>query len=447
MPQLKAALIAVASVYEQGVQETEGWMDIAVRSLKNQELDVLAIRPVLTDRSRVKSIIEGLKREQFDLLVIMNGTWAADALQIDVMKEFSKPTLLWALPYPKTYSLASVQHLGSVLKELGIRFNYVYGAPDDENVARKVVRLAKIAQLANLWNGMRVGKVGRRYAWRTMGPADITYDELDLELAAGPNPVHIDLDELFAITSKIPDKQASQLIDTLKKNEKLGKVEVKEKPLLEAAKVYFAAKELIKRYQLDALTIECYPKFTGLDNLASAWLAEEGIVLVDEGDLGHTALCRIMQELAGKPVGLVEIAKIGNEDDTLILKHEGSGAQSLSEQISDTVLKPFSDESGVLVFSSVRPGPVTMATVWGRRGRYSMSILTGNAMKLSKEDVEKNGGGLVAKIRFRIPAEVLVDRIIDLGIDHHMMLTLGDIARELVDFCKMTGIQPINPDS
>jgi L-fucose isomerase-like protein len=445
MLQLTVALVAVASVFEAGVHETEGWMDTAIRNLEKQNLRVVAAKPVLTDRSNVGQTIERLRAERFELLVIMNGTWAADSLQVDIIREFSKPTLLWALPYPKTYSLASVQHLGSVLKELRIRFNYVYGAPDDIDSAKSIARFAKIAGLASLWNSMRVGKVGRRYTWRTMGPTDITYDELDLEPAPGPNPVHIDLDEFFALVGKIPDSQASELIGTLKKNGKLGKVEVKEKPLLEAAKAYFAAKELIKKYHLDALTIECYPKYAGLDNLASAWLAEEGIVSVDEGDLGHTALWRIMQELSGKPVGLIEPVKIDFENDTLILKHEGSGAPSLSEQISEVALKPVSEENGVLVFSSVKPGPVTMATVWGRRGKYKMNIVTGSALKLSKAEIEKNGGGLVAQVRFKIPAFVLVDRMIDLGVDHHLMLTPGDIAAQLVDFCKMTGIEPITP--
>jgi len=445
MSQPKVAIIAVASKFEQGVDETEGWMDTAVRTLKHQGLDVVAVKPVLTDRSNTESAIEQLRSEKFDLLVIMNGTWAADSLQIDIIKEFPTPRLLWAVPYAKTFSLASVQHLGSVLRQLEISFSYVYGAPDDEGVAQKILRQAKISNLANLWNGMRVGKIGRRFTWRTMGPADITYDELDLQLAAGPNPVHIDIDELFDLVGKVPDNQAKQLIETLRKSGKLGNVEVKEKALVEAAKVYFAQKELIKKYHLDAVTVECYPKYGGLDNVASAWLAEEGIVSVDEGDLGHTGLWRIMQELSGKPVALTEPALI-ERDGSLVLRHEGSGAPSLSEQISEVSLKPVTEEAGVVVLSSVRQGPVTLATVWGRNGKYKMSILSGNAVRLSKTEVEKYGGGLAAKIKFDMPADRLIDRMIELGVDHHLMLTPGNIVQELVDFCKMTGIEPVAPD-
>jgi hypothetical protein len=59
--------------------------------------------------------------------------------------------------------------------------------------------------------------------------------------------------------------------------------------------------------------VECYSKYGGLHNVASAWLAEEGTVAADEGDLGHTALWFVMQKLSGQPVGLLERVMI--EDD------------------------------------------------------------------------------------------------------------------------------------
>jgi L-arabinose isomerase len=451
--QPKVALVTVASTYEQGFEDAEKWMDMAERNLRAQQLVVYAAKPVLfTDRLNVKSVCEKLKTEQFDLLIILHGTWTTDALQFEVMQQFSKPTLLWALPFPKTYSLPSIIHFGSVLKQLGIRFSYVYGAPEDQKTLQRIAGLAKVSRLTNLWNGMRVGRVGRRSAWRVMGPFDTTYDELDWELARGPRSVTIDIKEFLTLADNIPDNKAREIVENLKKNGKVGTVEVEEKLLLDAARIYSASKDVIKRYALDALTIECYPYYPGLDNVASGWLSEEGIILNCEGEMGHMALSRIMQELSGKAVALIE--PTGNDGDALIMMHDGSGAPSLSEGPSSIVLKPVSPErargserTGIIVNSSVRPGKVTMATMWGRNGSYNMSIVTGTAIKLNNTEVEEYGGGLVAKVKLKVPATVLVERLIDRGADHHMMLTPADISQELVDFCKMTGIQYILPDS
>lgn len=443
MAPFKIGFAAVASIYEAGVDESEGWMNSAVKNLQNKGVEVIAAEPVLTDQSNLRKVLDQLKTKNIDLLVVMNGTWAADSLQFELIKGIGKPALLWALPYPKTYSLASVIHFGSVLRESGIYFKYVYGSPDDKQALSEVVKTAHIAQLANLWNSMRIGKIGRRFTWRTMGPADTTYDELDMELHPGPSAIHIDIDELFSITSKIEDEKAKDLINHMNQKGKLGVVEVKEKALIEAAKVYFAIKELMKKYSLDAVTVECYPKYGGTDNIASAWLAEEGIVSVCEGDLGHTALSIILQKLSDKPVGLLEPVQILEKENALVLRHEGSGAPSLSEDISQTRLKPVTEERGVLIFSAVKPGLCTLATVWGRRERYKMTTLKTQAMKLAPDDVDRFGGGLVAKLKLDTNAKAFVDKIVDIGADHHMMLTLGDITKELTEFCKMVKIEPL----
>ena len=445
MSRQRIGLIAVASIYEAGVDETEGWLDTAAAQLGRKGLEVLAIKPVLTDQSNVEPAVEQLRKEHVDLLVILNGTWTADSLQINIIKEICRPTLLWALPYPKTFSLASVQHLGSVLRELGVGFDYVYGSPDDGHVIDRICKTAEISQLASLWGHARIGRVGRRSTWRTMGPADITYDELDLELSPGPIAVHIDMDELFSLVGKVPDSKARELMDSMKKNNKVGVLEGNEKALVEVSKVYFAVKDLIGKYQLDAITIECYPKYPGIDSVASAWLAEEGIVCVCEGDLGHTMLWVILQRLSNKPVGLLEPVML-ESDDTLILRHEGSGAPSLSESISEVTLKSVADDRGVIIFSAVKPGTVTLATVWGKGKSYKMSILKGDAIRLSKADIQNYGGGLVAKVKFGAPARHIVDRMIRLGVDHHLMLALGDLTGELTEFCRITGIQPMRPD-
>jgi L-fucose isomerase-like protein len=440
---LKIGFVTVASVYEAGVDESESWMDSAIMNLQKKNVEVIAAKPVLTNQSNLKKVLDQLKTENIDLLVIMNGTWAADSLQFELIKNTGKLALLWALPYPKTYSLASVLHLGSILKELDIYFKYVYGAPDDEQALSQVVKTAEIAQLANLWNIMRVGKVGRRFTWRTMGPTDITYDELDLELHSGPSALHIDVDELFSITSKIPDEKAKDFINHMNEKGKLGTVEANERALIEATKVYFAIKRLIKKYNLDALTVECYPNYGGIDNLASAWLAEEGIVSVCEGDLGHTALWLVLQKLTNKPVGLLEPVQIIDEENALILRHEGSGAPSLSEDFSQIRLKQATEEGGVIIFSAVKPETVTLATVWGRREQYKMCISKAKTMKLTQDDVDRYGGGLVAKLKFNANVKAIINRLMNLGMDHHVILGFGDLIDELTEFCKMVRIEPI----
>ncbi|RLI44611.1 hypothetical protein DRO69_06980 [Candidatus Bathyarchaeota archaeon] len=443
MSKIKIGFVTVASVYEVGVDEAEKLMDMAIENLQNKGLAVIAAKPVLTNHSNLNAIIKQLKNEDICLLVLMNGTWTADSLQVDLIKSINKHTLLWALPYPATYSLASVIHVGSILSELGIPFSYVYGTPDDEQAINKVIQTARIAKLAELWKHMKVGKIGRRFTWRTAGPTDITYDELDLKLSQGITAVHIDIDELFLLVKNITDKTAKGFINHLKQQGKLGVIEVEEKILIDAVKVYFAVKELMKKYDLDALTIECYPRYSGLDNLASALLADEGIVSLCEGDLSHAALTLILQRLTNKPAALLEPVKILDSENALILRHEGSGAPSLSENISEVHLKPAGNGKGIIIFSSIKPTKVTLATIFGKRENYKMCILTGQTLKLSEADIDRYGGGLVTKLKVSTNVRKLVDKLMSLGVDHHMILIFGNVTNELTEFCKMVKIEPM----
>ena len=67
-----------------------------------------------------------------------------------------------------------------------------------------------------------------------------------------------------------------------------------------------AVKETVKRYSLDALAAECYPFYSGQMNLPSSWLADEGIIVDTEGDIGHT-MVMYMLNLAAKGERLLSV--------------------------------------------------------------------------------------------------------------------------------------------
>lgn len=85
--------------------------------------------------------------------------------------------------------------------------------------------------------------------------------------------------------------------------------------MLHMTKVYMSVKEAVKRYSLDALAAECYPFYSGEMNLPSSWLADEGIILDTEGDIGHT-MVMYMLNLAAKG-GATALGEVGSIDDKM----------------------------------------------------------------------------------------------------------------------------------
>ena len=115
----------------------------------------------------------------------------------------------------------------------------------------------------------------------------------------------------------------------------MGTVKVDKTRLEYAAKIYLGVKELFGRYGLTAAAAECYPEFGGLVNLPASWLADEGIILDTEGDIGHTVLLWVISQM-GKagPSALSEIGSYDVKENVFYLDHEGSSAPSLAQDLS-----------------------------------------------------------------------------------------------------------------
>ena len=86
--------------------------------------------------------------------------------------------------------------MASLLKELGVKYKYVFGEPSDKNLAKRVAEFAKVASAAKSLRTARIGLVGPRPTWRVAGPADTTYDEIDISRKFGCEIVHIDFSAL-----------------------------------------------------------------------------------------------------------------------------------------------------------------------------------------------------------------------------------------------------------
>lgn len=129
MHEPKVGLVAVASEAESGGDRAETLLKQTVPRLEKAGLEVVAFREAVWSSVDAKGAIGMLQEAQIDLLVIMHCTWVMDYLQFQLVKGIDAPVMLWALPYPETYSLASVQHFGSVLWHNDIFYRWVYGLP------------------------------------------------------------------------------------------------------------------------------------------------------------------------------------------------------------------------------------------------------------------------------------------------------------------------------
>lgn len=437
----KVAIVAMASQFESGGERAEEILKGVIQHLKESGLEVNAYKKTVWDPSDAFKAVDYFLKDQPDLLVMIHITWVLDSLQYIFINNIKCPIVLWGLPYPETFSIGCVQHFGSILWEHGYNYKYVYGLPENSDVIKEITRYTAIAMLYKKLSSLRIALIGPRQTWRAAGSQDMTSEEWEFSKKFGPTIIHIEMDEILERAKKQEKSFTEQTLSNLKKLQRIGRNIANKENLLYAAKIYLATKEIFKHYTLDAAAAECYPKFCGLMNLPSSWLADEGIVLDTEGDIGHTVLMTILNQLKPGPTALAEIESIvGN---TMYLAHEGSSAHSLTEDISRVQISA-SKESGCFVGTPLKAMPeVTMINLCGRENTYRMLVTKVATESVTHQEWLDGGSKFFAKVNLGGDAIEKFNKMLNQGIDHHLLLKEGDLVEQLVDLCDLLKIKRV----
>lgn len=443
MTETKTGLVVVASQYESGGQRARELTDSAKEALEKKNIRVITGSKVIWDGADAIDVCKELKEEEVDSLTIVLSTWVTDSLLYILVQEMQLPVVFWAVPYTETFSIGCVQHFGSALTTHGIPYDYVYGLADQEAVVEKVAKIAEAGRILKSVKNMKLALVGPRQTWRVAGPQDTTNEEWEFSQKFGVTLIHIEMEEILELAGKISEEEAVQTYKYLKK--RTGKVLADKETMLHMTSVYLAVKEIVKKYSLDALAAECYPFYSGQMNLPSSWLADEGIIVDTEGDIGHTMVMYMLNLAAkGGATALGEVGSMDDENRILALAHEGSTAHSLAEDLSKVQISP-SGEKGCFVGLPLRPmEKVTVSSIQGNgRDGYQILVESGRVVEAHRQEWIDGGEKLLVKLGIEKKASEAVDRLIEAGMDHHLLVKEGDYTEILSLLCKYLKVKKV----
>lgn len=437
----KIGVVGVCSHYESGAQRFDELMESAWDELTKADLDVICFKkPVYSPADAIEAC-EMFKDAEIETLAIMDVTWVCDSLKYIFIKELGLPVAFWAVPYTETFSIGCIQNFGSVLKTQNIHYEYVYGLPADAALVERVKKIAFAGRIVKEVKNMRISLLGPRQTWRVAGPQDMTMEEWDFSRVIGPTILHNEMEEITDAAKLISDDEARKALVSL--SERTGKSNCSEETMLWMAKVYMASSEMIKESGLSAVCAECYPNYSGLMNLTSSWLADDGIILDTEGDIAN-AVVQYMLNIAagGGACALGEIGSFDDEQNFLGVAHEGSTAASLAESLDRIQLSP-SGENGCFVGLPVKPmDKCTVCDMQGVNGEYQLMISSGSTVAASHEEWVEGGEKLLIKLRLDgVKPSVAIEKMMNAGLHHHLVVKEGDYTDILEIACKYMGIR------
>jgi L-arabinose isomerase len=361
------------------------------------------------------------------------ATYADDTFASSLLEQSTLPAIVWGTNDYDTGSIAGAQQLGYVLTETGRYYNLVFGNVDDKRALDEILLTARVAAAKRRISSSRIGVVGFPHI---KGQTQAAFDEIELREKMGARIVSIGLHHLTTAMSKFGDQEIRQAWKRI--SEGIRAISVNDDQIREGVAAYLAMKQIVREHRLDAIAVEDWNELIGLPNLGFSLLNEEGVPAGCEADVHATLVLYLLSLLTGKPAFHGDFLGILEDQDALLVAHYGAGAPSLAVSRDRISLQPDrASHRGVSVVYQVRPGPITIASLTGRRGTYRMLIAAAESINAR----EVFHGGVVANVKFRANHQEFLRKA--RGMSHHWILGLGDVSRELVEFCEMTEIRSV----
>ncbi len=425
--EIRIGAVGLAHPFEVGYDQAQRLLDETAKTLEQLGASCFNSGVVMHDLKTVEQAANAIKSVDVDILLICIATWSEDHHLLDLLSYIDKPVILRAYPAVDTGSLCCAHQIGAVFTDIGKKYEFVYGGPDDAACVEKVKSIATAYALKNTMSKVRVGAIGGR----VKGMTEIAYDEFSIKEKLGARVVNLDEKEMTEKVAAISDAEAEKLLEEKKDMLKPCTVLSTKESMLESIKYYSAMRQLADEYDLSALSVKCYTTYMGKVCLGYSILAEEGIMAACEGDVTNALTMQMLYELSGKPVNNTDLLYLDEKKNTILFAHCGSSGFSIAE--GEIQLAPVRlAETGVCCKFLMKPGKVTLVNICGHGEKFRLSTLVGEAIPCG---MEFPGNPMVVK--FEKPVEQINEEIMANGIGHHWMIGYGDFSAELKNFCRI----------
>ena len=269
----------------------------------------------------------------------------------------ARPVLL--LASGESNSLAASVEILSWLNAHGLTGEILHG--DASHIAAVIQEKERISLARKQLNGQRAGVVGQPSDWLIASRAD----EVEVAKRLGVTLVNIDINELLEelshptgdISAPHPTGDVSATHPTL--------APCSSKYFNGAMAIYHSLRTLIRRYNLNALTLRCFDLLGTVHNtgcLALALLNSEGVPAGCEGDVPALLTMLISQALTGQTGFMANPSRINPATGEVLFAHCTVPLNMLRNYVYDT---HFESGIGVALHGEIPEGPATIFKVNG----------------------------------------------------------------------------------
>ncbi len=345
------------------------------------------------------------------------------------------------------------------LEQAGVACARVYGPPEDPGVLDRLLAFCRAAHALSGLKGRVLGLIGGRSIGMVTGAADpdLYYSTFGLDVD------HFDQSEIVRRAREIPQDKVDRAFRWL--TEKARGIEFDGRKLTPESlkrqiRAYEATKGIVAERQFDFAAVKCHYELSEYETTQCLSVAffndpydwdgtKDPFVFACEADADGAVTMQILKLITGKPVVFADLRHWDGGSGILTLCNCGAVAtwyarrsDRAEENLKDVSCLPIIPKYGGtgchLEFVAAE-GPMTFARLFRRGGRFHMTIFRGRVEKLPEAKLAETCPSWPHLfVRPEASAEGL---IAGLG-SNHIHGVAGDRAAELLEFCRIAGIEP-----
>ncbi len=440
---------------------TRGFQERLGGRLGEAGWDVVAGREIVWTTELAQQEARYLAAQGVEAVVFNYGIWAFPHFSAIASEFVPQPILLLSNVNPQYPGLVAMLAAAGSLDQVGVFHGRISGDIADYAVFERVLRFLRPAVAKNRLRGEVYGLIGgRSMGMYTAVPA---LDQWRRQF--GIDIEHIDQYEIVRRSEAIPDARVTPGIAWLERN---GAVIHYDDKLLTPAllrrqlKSYLAVRELLDEWRCAFCGIKGQPEMTNsfaTMDVAEALLNDpydwEGphdpIVCATEADSDGALTMEIFKHIAGTPVLFADVRHYDAEDDVWDLCNSGEHATYFAGRSFDPAVNlrhvhlypadVYFPAGGASVMHVAASGPVTLARLARRQGKYWLAIVPGQFVEFRPEVARAKAAATTAVwphafARFRVAPDVFLSEYDS----NHIHGVYGDYVEDLVWAAKMFGI-------
>lgn len=396
-----------------------------------------------------------LKKEDVDVVLLVYGTYTADFITLTALEYVKeKPLLVFSTQVHENVDrngnyegslrnsgIIGIAQITGTLRKMKRNYKIVVGSVSDERAYLKINKYLRAIQAVTDLHETNIGIIGHVFR----GMYDIELSKTFLKSTFGVNIILIQSSHLLEIWKDVTQEETEAVANGLLNRFAAKNVTLQD--VRHAAKLAVAMKKISEKFKLNAM---CFldQHFVQKQVLTSArigasLLMENSDMCVNcEGDLGGLVMMILMRSLTGKAPLMGEWGEYDAEQNACLVIGHGIGTPDLAKNDKEVVLTRTPEEwgfegAGLNYELIMKPGKATLGHIMEGPEGYRMLISDVESIEFPRLNFDE----LHAMIRTKSPVKEYLEKVLDFGVSHHCIVTLGECADELLYICELLNVR------